>query len=61
MSAEPIRLADCTATLPCRTHGVACRPLWAELEDARVDQLLEERYFDVGQDTYPLWFSDPDR
>jgi hypothetical protein len=32
-----------------------------ELEDGRVERILEERHFDVGQDSYGSWFSDPDR
>ena len=56
-----IDLRDCTPTLPYRTHGEACRPLWAELGEARVEQILEERHFDVGQDNYGSWFSDQDR
>jgi hypothetical protein len=57
---QPIDLRHCTR-LPCQVHGDACLPLWEELEDGRVDQLLEERFFDVGEDDYPLWFPDPDR
>ena len=57
----PINLRDCSKTIPCATYGQACLPLWAELEDGRVDQLLEEWFYDAGEDRYGLWFSDPDR
>ena len=43
-----IDLRDCTPTIPCTIHGTACLPLWEELEDARVERILEERHFDVG-------------
>lgn len=46
----------------CGVHGLACAELWGELEDARVDQLLEERFFDLSlDDNDGFRWSDPDR
>jgi hypothetical protein len=59
---RPIDLRDCSNTIPCRAHGEAYLPLWAELEDARVDGILEECHFDVGlDDNDGFYWSDPDR
>jgi hypothetical protein len=58
----PIDLRTCSMTVPCRTHGTACLPLWEELQDGRVEQILEERHFDVGLDDNDGFnWSDPDR
>ena len=63
---EPIDLRRCMVVPGpdpiCGVHGLACAELWGELEDARVDQLLEERFFDLGlDDNDGFRWSDPDR
>ena len=63
---DPINLRHCVVVAGpdpvCAVHGLACAELWEELEDGRVDQLLEERFFDVGvDDDDGFRWSDPDR
>lgn len=63
---DPINLRHCVAVPgpdpACQVHGEACAELWGELEDGRVDQLLEEAAFDVGLgDNDGFYWSDPDR
>jgi hypothetical protein len=62
---DPIDLRHCVVVPGpdpvCAVHGLACGELWEELEDGRVDQLLEERFFDVGvDDNDGFRWSDPD-